>query len=136
MIAGEVEPPITRKDIMIRLHNGVVGMNKTCSRSSPTSPMLVLLIYFSKTDWLSFEIQRNRRGCNFERKNRSHERRLKENHENKGMDQPVRRRSESLPTSCLSTPLTRSLAHVDDDILLNLLKIEPTRLKGRHRPTT
>ena len=29
----------------------------------------------------------------------------------------------------VSTPLTRSLAHVDDDVLSNLLKIEPTRLK-------
>ena len=31
----------------------------------------------------------------------------------------------------VSTPLTRSIAHVDDDVLPNLLKLEPTRLTSK-----
>ena len=33
----------TKKIIAIRIYIGYVGLNNTCSRSSPTSPMLVLL---------------------------------------------------------------------------------------------
>ena len=47
MIAGEVEPPTTRKDIMIRFRNGSVGLNNTCSWVPPTSPMLNHSHYFS-----------------------------------------------------------------------------------------
>src|SRR3954470_3458445 len=37
------------KDTMIRFRDGSIGMNNTCSRYTPTSPMLVLLICFSTT---------------------------------------------------------------------------------------
>ena len=33
---------------MIRFHNGFIGMNNTCSRRVPTSPLCILLIHFSK----------------------------------------------------------------------------------------
>ena len=48
LIAGKMEPPTTRKDIIIRFRNVSVGMNNTCSSCSPTSSMLILLICFSK----------------------------------------------------------------------------------------
>src|SRR3954468_17199421 len=32
------------KDTMIRFRDGSIGMNNTCSRYTPTSPMLILLI--------------------------------------------------------------------------------------------
>src|SRR3954471_13468554 len=37
------------KDTLIRFRDGSIGMNNTCSRSTPTSPKLVLLICFSTT---------------------------------------------------------------------------------------
>src|SRR3954469_10979360 len=37
------------KDTLIRFRDGSIGMNNTCSRYTPTSPMLVLLICFSTT---------------------------------------------------------------------------------------
>src|SRR3954462_13457511 len=37
------------KDTMIRFRDGSIGMNITCSRSTPTSPKLVLLICLSTT---------------------------------------------------------------------------------------
>ena len=48
--------------------------------------------------------------------------------ESRRMDQPIRRRSESLSTSGSPTPLTRSLAHTNDDVLPNLLKVKPIRV--------
>src|SRR3954466_7620915 len=37
------------KDTMIRFRDGSIGTNNTCSRYTPTSPMLILLICFSTT---------------------------------------------------------------------------------------
>src|SRR3954468_15691774 len=37
------------KGTMIRFRDGSIGMNNTCSRYTPTSPMLVLLVHFSTT---------------------------------------------------------------------------------------
>src|SRR4051812_8089156 len=42
------------KDTAIRFRDGSIGMNNTCSRLTPTSPKLVLLICFSTT-WISSE---------------------------------------------------------------------------------
>src|SRR3954471_318612 len=37
------------KYTLIRFRDGSIGLNNTCSRSTPTSPKLVLLICFSTT---------------------------------------------------------------------------------------